>query len=151
MAPQHRKIVKSLNSIEFEECCLLWQGLGFNRILTVPNRCPTVARSTSAACCYSQSASQPNRCPIQVSRMMSLRGRLSQTIARSMSAAGLPGAVSISVSRFWAITALLGCISQLLRQAPLLRGVDECRQAYYWILEETRPTESNGSSGHLHM
>ena len=32
----------------------------------------TVARSMSAACCCSQSASQPNRCPIYVSRMVSL-------------------------------------------------------------------------------
>ena len=34
-----------------------------------------------------QSASWPNRCPIHVSRMMLLRVRLSQTVARSMSAA----------------------------------------------------------------
>ena len=29
---------------------LLWQGLGFNRIVTVLNRHPTIARSTSATC-----------------------------------------------------------------------------------------------------
>ena len=50
----------------------------------------TVARSTSAAWCRSQSASQPNCCLIHVSHMMSLRVRLSyvaRSVVRSMSAA----------------------------------------------------------------
>ena len=51
---------------------LLWQDVGFNRIRTVPNRCPTVARSMSAACCCSHSVSLPNRCPIHVSRILLL-------------------------------------------------------------------------------
>ena len=51
---------------------LLWQDVGFNRIRTVPNRCPTVARSMSAVCCCSQSTSPPNRGPIHVSRMLLL-------------------------------------------------------------------------------
>ena len=81
---------------------LLWQDVGFNKILTVPNCCPTVARSTSATWC----ASPPNRCPIYVRRMMLLRVGLSQTIARSMSTAWCrsqsgspPNCCSIYVSR----------------------------------------------------
>ena len=61
----------------------------------------SVVRSMSVAWCCSQSASQPNCCPIHVSRIVSLAGlsdlcqphnvarrvRLSQTVARSMSVA----------------------------------------------------------------
>ena len=51
---------------------LLWQDVGFNRIRTVPNRCPTVARSMSATGCCSQSTSPPNCGSIHVSRMLLL-------------------------------------------------------------------------------
>ena len=104
-APQHRKIVKSLNSIEFEEwsfCDKTSDSIEFVQCQTVaqplPDPCQphvaarrvhlrqTVAQSMSAAWCCSQSASQPNHCPIHVSRMMSLRVCISQTIARSTSA-----------------------------------------------------------------
>ena len=65
----------------------LWQGIGYNRILTVPNRCSTVAQSMSATCCCSQSA------PRQISTWSTSadavedvrRVHLSQTIVWSMS------------------------------------------------------------------
>ena len=64
-APQHQKIVKSLNSIEFEEC--FFCGKTSDSIEFLPHR--TVAQSMSATCYCSQSASRPNCCPIYVSRM----------------------------------------------------------------------------------
>ena len=55
----------------------------------------TVARSMSAACCCSQSTSRPNRCPIYVSRIVSLAvlsdprqpHSVARSVVRSMSAA----------------------------------------------------------------
>ena len=60
---------KNYEIIEFnwiQIILLLWQSLKFNRIRTVQNRCPTVARSMSAVYCCSQSTSLPNHCPIHI-------------------------------------------------------------------------------------
>ena len=97
---QYQKIVKLLNSIEFEKCYLFWQGFEFNRILTVLNHSPTIAWFMSVTCCHSQNAfhqidtwstsaisccsqsvSRPNCCLIHISQMMALRVHLSQTVA----------------------------------------------------------------------
>ena len=67
---------------------LLYQSFGFNRILTVLNCRPTVARSMSATCCHSWSLSQSNCCSIYISYMLLLTECISaKPLPQSMSAA----------------------------------------------------------------
>ena len=104
-APQHQKIVKSLNSIEFEEwsfCGKTSDSIEFVQCQTVaqplPDPCQphvvarrvrlrqTVARSMSAACCCSQSAPAKSVPDLRQPHDVARRVRLSQTVARSTSA-----------------------------------------------------------------
>ena len=101
-APQHRKIVKSLNSIEFEEwsfCGKMSDSIEFVQCQTVaqplPDPCQphivarrvrlrqTVARSMSAACCCSQSAPAKSVPDLRQPHDVARRVRLRQTVARS--------------------------------------------------------------------
>ena len=79
---QHRKIVKSLNSIE----CSFWgkasDSIEFLQCQTAAQPLPDPRQSHYIV----QSASQPNHCPIHISCIMSLRVHPGQTVAQSTSA-----------------------------------------------------------------